>query len=157
MKKLVVYYSLGGNTKRIAMKVARALRADIIEIQTVKDYPDDYDVLLGLGKKEVESGYLPQIRPMEIDLSKYGAILIGTPVWWSSLAPALNKFASNYQWKDVNVFPFVTHDGSIGRAVGDFKKTLRGANIAPLLNVKFDEKEQITPDSAILDWLLEVE
>lgn len=157
MKKLVVFYSLSGNTKRIAMKLARVLRADIIEIQTLKDYPDDYDVLLGLGKKEVESGYLPQIHPMEIDLSKYGAVFIGTPVWWSSLSPALRKFASQYKWKDVNVFPFVTNGGTLGRVTSDFKKTLRGANIAPLLNVKFDEKEQITPDSAILDWLLEVE
>ena len=37
MKKLVVFYSLSGNTKRIAMKIARALRADIIEVQTVKE------------------------------------------------------------------------------------------------------------------------
>ena len=74
MKKLVVFYSLSGNTKRIAMKIARALRADIIEVQTVKDYPDDFDVLSSLAKKEIESGYLPQIRPMEINPKYYDVV-----------------------------------------------------------------------------------
>ena len=56
MKKLVVYYSIGGNTRAVAERIARTLHADIVEIRTVKEYPDDYDVLVGLGQKEVESG-----------------------------------------------------------------------------------------------------
>ena len=41
MKTLVAYYSLGGNTKAVAERVARSLRSDVIEIKTVKEYPDD--------------------------------------------------------------------------------------------------------------------
>ncbi len=62
MKTLVAYYSLGGNTKSVAERVARSLRSDVIEIKTVKEYPDDYDVLLSLGEKEVASGYIPASR-----------------------------------------------------------------------------------------------
>ena len=58
MKKLVVFYSLSGNTRAVARRIARALRADLLEIRTVKTYPDDYDVLLSLGEKEVKSGYI---------------------------------------------------------------------------------------------------
>ena len=59
MKKLVVYYSLSGNTRAVAKRIARTLRADLMEIRTVKSYPDDYDVLLSLGQKEIRSGYMP--------------------------------------------------------------------------------------------------
>ena len=59
MKKLVVFYSLSGNTRAVARRIARSLRADLMEIRTVKTYPDDYDVLLSLGEKEVKAGYMP--------------------------------------------------------------------------------------------------
>ena len=122
MKTLVAYYSLGGNTKEIAEKVARALRADVIEIKTVKDYPDDYDVLLSLGQKEVASGYIPALQPVQIDWDKYETVLLGSPVWWSSFAPAMKKFLSNYNWKGRVVYPFVTHGGTVGHVAGDFKR-----------------------------------
>ena len=87
MKHLVVFYSLGGNTRSVARKIALSLKADLLEIRTVKTYPDDYDVLVGLGKRETETGYIPQLQPYKVDLSKYDAVIIGTPVWWYTLNP----------------------------------------------------------------------
>ena len=153
MKILVAYYSFGGNTKAIAEKVARSLRADVIEIKTVKDYPDDYDVLLSLAEKEVASGYIPALQPVAIDWDKYDAILLGTPVWWSSFAPAMKKFLTSYQWKGRAVYPFVTHGGTVGHVVGDFKKGLRGAQVGPTLSVKFEDNTQVTPNLAIEEWV----
>lgn len=153
MKTLVAYYSLGGNTKAVAEKVARSLRADVIEIKTVKEYPDDYDVLSSLAEKEVSSGYIPALRPVEIEWDKYDAVLLGTPVWWGSITPAMKKFLSNYKWKGRVVYPFVTNDGKIGRVIGDFKKGLRGAFVGPVLNVKFENDEQVTPDLVLKDWV----
>lgn len=153
MKTLVAYYSLGGNTKAVAGRVARSLRSDVIEIKTVKEYPDDYDVLLSLGEKEVASGYIPALRPVEIDWDKYDAVLLGTPVWFGSFAPAMKKFLSNYKWKGRVVYPFITNGGKIGRVIGDLKKALRGAYVGPILNVKFEDNEQKTPDLVIKDWI----
>lgn len=153
MKTLVAYYSLGGNTKSVAEKLARSLRSDVIEIKTVKEYPDDYDVLLSLGEKEVASGYIPALRPVEIDWDKYDAVLLGTPVWCGSFAPAMKKFMSMYKWKGRVVYPFVTNSGTIGRVIGDFRKALRGAHIGSVLNVKFENNEQLTSDLAIKEWM----
>ena len=137
MKKLVVYYSIGGNTRAVAERIARTLHADIVEIRTVKEYPDDYDVLVGLGQKEVESGYLPAIHPLDIDFTRYDAVIIGTPVWWYSFAPAVKKFLSCYRWKGRKIYPFATNGGWLGHTYSDFKKAARGALVAPILNVKF--------------------
>lgn len=156
MKKLVAYYSIGGNTRAVAEQIARTLHADIIEIRTVKEYPDDYDVLVGLGQKEVESGYMPAIHPLDIDFSRYDAVIIGTPVWWYSFAPAIKKFLSDYRWKGRNVFPFATNGGWLGHTYSDFKKAMRGANVGPILNVKFEDKVQVTPDEVIKAWIGDV-
>ena len=153
MKILVAYYSMGGNTKAVAEKIARALHADVLEIKTVKDYPDDYDVLLSLAQKEVASGYIPALQPVAIDWDKYDAILLGSPVWWSSFAPAMRKFLMSYKWQGRVVYPFVTHGGTVGHVISDFKKGLRGAQVASLLGVKFEDNEQITPDLVIKDWV----
>lgn len=153
MKKLIVFYSLGGNTRAVARKIAQTLKADVLEIKTVKTYPDDYDVLLGLGQREVATGYIPQLKPYRIDFSKYDAVLIGTPVWWSSFAPAIKSFIGANKWKGVKVYPFATNEGTLGHTPSDFRKALRGATVAPVLNVKFNEGKMETAENDIKEWL----
>ncbi len=153
MKKLVVFYSLSGNTRAVARRLARALSADILEIRTVKTYPDDVDVLLGLGQQEVKTGYIPQLQPYRVDLSKYDAILLGTPVWWSTYAPAMKSFLMGKNWAGKRVFPFTTNGGTIGHTPSDFRRALKGAEIAPILSVLFEEGIQKTPESDIKEWL----
>ena len=156
MKKLVVYYSLGGNTRRVAAKIASEFRADIIELQTVKDYPDDYDVLLSLGQREVQSGYIPELKPMDIDYESYDGIFIGTPVWWGSYAPAMRTSLSSKFWGGKHVYPFVTHDGKIGRTSSELKRVFKKAILEPQLNVKFDGKTQVTPEETVDEWILQM-
>lgn len=156
MKSLVVYYSLGGNTRQVALRIARSMRSDVLEISTVKEYPDDYDMLVSLGQKEVESGYMPQLKPYALTLDKYDAILIGTPVWWYTYAPAVKKFISGLSWKDKKVYPFATNGGWMGHVSSDFKKALRGASVAPALSVRFEHNKQLTDDETIKEWMADI-
>ncbi len=153
MKTLVVYYSFGGNTRTIARRIAKSLGADIAEIRTVKRYPDDYDVLVSLGKREVESGYVPQLYPLAVDIAEYDTIVLGTPVWWYSFAPAVKSFMKSVSWKGKTVYPFATNGGWLGHTPSDFKKALRGATVCPVLSVKFDEKTLVTPEKDIDEWI----
>ncbi len=153
MKKLVVYYSFGGNTRSVAKKIAKSIGADIAEIRTVKTYPDDYDVLVSLGKREVESGYIPQIYPLAFDAQNYDTIVLGTPVWWYTFAPAVKTFLQSVKWAGKKVYPFITNGGWAGHTAGDFKKALRGAEVSPVLNVKFEDHQQVTPEKDIEAWV----
>lgn len=155
MKKLVVFYSLSGNTKAVAHYVARKLRADIIEIDTVKEYPDDHDVLVSLGKKEVETGYIPQLRPLSIDFTKYDTVVIGTPVWWYTYAPAVKTFLKLYrkELKGKRIYPFATNGGWLGHTPSDFRRALSGEQVAQPLSIKFDYEKQITPNAEIDGWV----
>ncbi len=154
MKKLVVYYSFSGNTRSVARKIAQALEADIAEIRTVKSYPDDYDVLVSLGKREVESGCIPQIYPLAVNAQDYDVIVLGTPVWWSTYAPAVKTFLKNVKWGGKRVYTFATNGGSLGHTPSDFRKALRGATVPPTLSVRFDEGRQITTEHELNMWIM---
>ena len=156
MKKLVVYYSISGNTRAVAKRIARALKADLAEIHTVRAYPDDHDVLLGLGKKEVTSGFIPQIVPLSVGLDKYDTIILGTPVWWSSFAPAVKTLLKNAKLEGKRVYPFATNGGTLGHTPSDLRKAARGAEVAPVLNIKFEGNLQITPEDAIKEWMAQI-
>ena len=83
MKTLILYYSQArGNTKRIAQMIQERLHAEMEQIQTRVPYTGSYDAIVNQGKREVDSGYTPEIVPVSADLSAYDCVLIGTPTWW---------------------------------------------------------------------------
>ena len=43
MKTLILYYSYGGNTKRIAEMIQKEIGGDIVRMDTVVPYDGDYD------------------------------------------------------------------------------------------------------------------
>ena len=157
MKKLVVYYSFGGNTRAVAKKIARALDADIAEIRTTKTYPDDYDVLLGIAKREVETDCIPPIYALPADAQAYDTIILGTPVWWYSYAPAVKTFMKGIKWGGKKVYPFATHHGKLGHTPSDLRKALRGAAVAPVFSVVFQEKQQVTPEHELNAWISSIQ
>ena len=89
MKAIVIYYSYSGNTKNIALHIAEALNADTAVIDTVKAYEGDYDAVVEQGHDEIRKGFRPPIKPINVDLSQYDTIILGTPVWWYTFAPAV--------------------------------------------------------------------
>ena len=157
MKKLVVYYSFGGNTRAVARKIAKALDADIAEIRTTKTYPDDMDVLLGLAKREVETECIPPIYNLAVDAQAYDTIILGTPVWWYTYAPAVKTFMKSIKWSGKKVYLFATSGGKLGHTPSDFRKALRGANVAPIFNVIHKDKVQETPEYQLNAWISTIE
>lgn len=68
---LVVYYSLSGNTERIAKQLAYSYdAARVVKIETVTFYTGSYDDIVDQGQREVESGFQPDI--LLEDVSSYG-------------------------------------------------------------------------------------
>lgn len=72
MKTLILYYSQArGNTKQIAQMIQERLHAEMEQIQTRVPYTGSYDAIVNQGKREVDSGYTPEIVPVSADLSAY--------------------------------------------------------------------------------------
>lgn len=164
---LVVYYSLSGNTEKIAKQLAYSYdAARVVKIETVTPYTGSYDDIVDQGQREVESGFQSEIRledvssygkPNEpLNLDDFDIIAIGTPTWWYTYAPAVSTFLKMFDWSGRTVVPFQTHGGWKGHVMGDFKKSCGGAVLRNKFDIQFDStggNTQITPQKDIDDWI----
>jgi len=153
MKCIIIFYSYGGNTKRAAEFIANELKADIVEITTVKPYTGSYDSVVDQGKREVDRGYMPQIKPVDVDMSQYDTVILGTPVWWYTFAPAMKTFLHECDLSGKKVYPFATNGGWIGHTLQDFNGACKGAEVYPGLNIRFHDDQQLTSESDVRKWL----
>lgn len=155
MKTLIVYYSYSGHTQMIAKQIQSAIGGDIIEIQTVKDYPKDYDRVVEIAKVEVYKKEMPQIKPIKVDIADYDCIIIGTPVWWYTFAPAIRTFLES-DFRGKKVYAFATNEGGIGSTAKDFDNATKGADYKGTLNVVFSGDTLITPEKKIEAWIASI-
>lgn len=139
MKKLIVYYSQArGNTRRIAKMIQQATGADLEEIETVTPYTGSYDELVNQGQREVNSGFTPEFKPLQKALASYDEIILGTPTWWYTMAPAVRTFLSQNDLTGKKVVLFQTHGGWPAHCLKDMEKMAGGADIVSTYAVQFD-------------------
>lgn len=92
MKRLVVYYSLSGNTEEVAEKVAKGLDADVLKLETVKAMPKSFAAQIFVGGGQVMMNHIPKLKPFNVDVDSYDEIVLGSPIWNSKGVPAINAF-----------------------------------------------------------------
>lgn len=153
MRSLILYYTYHGNTQRIAERIHAAIGGDIARIDTVAPYTGDYDDVVAQGEREVKQGYLPPLKPMDIDLDRYDTIVLGTPVWWYTCSPAMRAFLTAHDLSGKTVYPFATNGGWLGRSIRDMRALCPGAAFRPGLDVHFDDTTQRTPDADVDRWI----
>jgi flavodoxin len=156
-KTLLVYYSQAvGNTKTIAEKIHAALGCDIARINTEAPYTGSYDEIVEQGQREVNQGYQPEIKSLGVDTANYERIIIGTPTWWYTMAPAVLTFLNNQNWSGKTVVPFQTHGGWPGHTLSDMKDVCKGAKFAKEKDIQFDStggSKLVTKEKEIDAWI----
>lgn len=125
MKTLVVYYSLEGNTRRVAELISKKMKAELIEIEPVKSISKKGFSKYIWGGKQVTMREKPPIKELNIDLNNYDTIIIGTPVWAVTYAPAIRTFLSKYEIENKDIVLFCTHEGGPGKTLQNMKKELK--------------------------------
>ena len=93
MKKLIVYYSMDGNTQYIAEQMAERLAAETLQLVPKKTYLDKCFAKYFWGGKSAIMGEKPELEPYSVDFSLYDEIIIGFPVWAGTFAPPIRTFA----------------------------------------------------------------
>ena len=111
MKALVVYYSLTGKTKLVSQVIAEALNATLVEIKETKPRKLGPLVYL-LGGFAAITNKGSKINPIDIDLKQHETIFIGSPIWASRPAPAINSFIYKTNFEGRSIIPFFTMGGN---------------------------------------------
>jgi len=141
MKALVVYYSLTGKTKLVSQVIAEALNAMLVEVKETKPRKTG-PLTYVTGGYEAVMNRGSEINPIDVDLKQHETIFIGSPVWASRPAPAINSFIYKTNFEGRSIIPFFTMGGknsekalanvtakierSQGKVVGSFTITSYG-------------------------------
>lgn len=159
-KTLVVYYSWScGNTEKIAEQLADACDADIARVETVVPYPEDYQETVDQGQREVNAGFMPEIENLEYNPADYDVIVIGTPTWWYTMAPAVKTFITENDFSGKTVVALSTNGSWPGNVTADIEDACAGASFGPALEVQFDSTggdRQETPQSQVDAWIEQI-
>ena len=156
-KILVIYYSFTGNSKTVAEYVKNKLNADILELEPKVPFSSDYDEVVRQWqnndiKRDVE------IKPVDIDLSKYNKIVLITCTWWYGISPVMKKFLKEYDLSKKDIIVASSNAGWIGHCFKDYETLLPNSNIKGKLDLLFsandgERNKILTTQKEIDDWV----
>jgi len=110
-KILVAYYSYSGNTRALAEAIADKTQGDLFEIVPEKPYSAEYQVVVDQVQKELEYGTRPALKNKLDHIDSYDFVFVGTPNWWSTIAPPVQTFLEMCDFSSKVLIPFCTHGG----------------------------------------------
>jgi flavodoxin len=110
MNTLIVYYSRSGRTRKIAKQIAVKIKSDLEEIRDNKNRSGIFG-FINSGNEAYLKKTLP-IDELENDPSQYETVIVGTPIWASTLSTPIRSFLKEYHHKLKRVAFFCTSMGS---------------------------------------------
>ncbi|WP_245522857.1 flavodoxin [Thermoanaerobacter italicus] len=120
---LIVYFTWSGNTRKIANLIHKEIGGTTFEIQPKVPYPSSYNEVVAQAKKEIQTEYKPPLKTKIDHIESYDIIFVGSPNWWSTIAPPIATFLSEYDLSGKTIAPFCTHGGGgKGQMISDIIK-----------------------------------
>jgi len=134
---LVVYYSLTGNTERVAQDLAARLDADLERIEDEKNRKGLFGYLgAALDSKRERSARITDIRKYP---SEYGLTIVGTPVWVWKVTPAVRAYLRMVRGRLNDVAFFITSGNTDAEKVVPAMEGLAGRKAIAFAG--FNERE----------------
>ena len=154
---LIIYYSFTGNSKKVAEYVKNKIKADILELEPLVPFSNDYNTVVQEWqnndiKRDVE------IKEINKDLTNYQKIVLITCTWWYGISPVMKKFLKQYDLSNKDIIVASSNAGWIGQSFDDYKKLLPNSNIKGELDLVFSAKDNegdkmLIPEKEIDDLL----
>ena len=126
---LVAYFSVTGNTKKVAQNLAKATGADIYEIKPEKPYTSaDLNWHDSNSRTSVEMNN-PKSRPEIVEgnfsVDGYDTIYLGFPIWWGTAPKIVHTFLEKYDFSGKKIIIFATSGSSgLGNTADNLKSSV---------------------------------
>ncbi|HHV71097.1 MAG TPA: flavodoxin [Clostridia bacterium] len=129
LKKLVVYYSLEGNTKFIAEVIADKIGAELLELKPQTEINSRGFLKYFVGGRQSLFKQSPKLESLTKNPQDYDLLFIGTPVWAWNYAPPLRSFFSSVKLSGKKIALFCCCQGQKGKTFAEMRKALAGNEI----------------------------
>ncbi len=140
MKTLIAFYSLTGNTKKIAAAIAEATAGEVLEIKLKKEIPTKGFWKYFWGGRQAMIKELPELLPFDKNPKNYDLIFLGTPVWGSNFASAIRSFLAKEKLRHKKIALFCAHGGDDpGKIFANLEKELASNEIIGKIDFKMDQ------------------
>lgn len=151
MKILVTYYSLDGNTHYLAEGIAECLDADLLRLMPVKDIRNNKTKYL-FGGRQAVTKKKPDLLPFDKNPEEYDMIIIGTPVWASTMTPAVRSFLSNSKFAGKKIGLFCCCRSNQGKAITHMNELLDENDILGTIDSREPIKGVLDKKDLICKW-----
>lgn len=136
----VIYFSCTGNTRTAAERIRDLTGADLMELVTEQPYTSqdlDYnDESCRANQEQKDPAARPRIAGQPLDLSQYGTIYLGYPIWQGTAPRIINTFLDSYDLTGKTIRPFCTSGSSgIETSVADIRAAAPGVDVTAGLRI----------------------
>jgi len=151
MKTLIVYFSLGGNTKWMAEKIHRKIPNTTLHEVKLAKKPFKNRLLQTMVYGFKTTFYKKMaIAKSNLDMTQYDSVIIGAPVWVGNVPPPMLEFLKEYPIQRKKVAAFCSMGGEPSKFFEDLKKAAGVDSliatlsmVEPLHNLKKEHFEAI--------------
>lgn len=165
-RTLLVYYSRAGenywygsrrtlttgNTERVARIIVDSVDCDTFGIEAGDPYPTGYDATVARNVDEQQDDARPAVAAALPDVSGYGTVLLGSPIWNVRPPMIMSTFLDGVDLGGKVLRPFVTYAVSgLGRTADVYGALVPGARVTRGLAVRGEEAEG--SEDAVRAWL----
>lgn len=153
-RALIVFYSWGGNTRGVAREIKKQTGFDMVELELVKPYSDDYNTVLKQAQNDQHKQARPALKkkPDAKKWADYETIIIGYPNWWASIPMPIATLLESYDFAGKRILPFCSHGGGrFGQSITAIAKLAPNAKIGEGLSVHYSGGSSLSKDVA--KWL----
>jgi flavodoxin len=132
MKKqiLIVYLSRTHNTRAVAEMIHQHVGGDLVALELVTPYPENYRQTVEQVQREGEAGFRPVLKTKIESMTNYDVVFVGFPTWGMQLPPPIRSFFHDYDLSGKQVIPFNTHAGyGVGKSFNQVDQLCKGCRV----------------------------
>lgn len=140
-KVLIVYLSRTNNTKAIAKIIHEKVGGDLVALELVNQYPEDYKKTVAQVARENETGFLPPLKTKIDNIENHDVVFVGFPTWGMQLPPPMKSFLKQYDLSGKTIVPFNTNGGyGIGSTFSTVKELCPNSEVVEGFSIKGGEE-----------------
>jgi flavodoxin len=144
-----------GNTEVVANMVSQLAEVDVYRLRPAEPYPYDYELTVERNRQEQRADARPALLEPPPQTTAYDTVLLGCPIWNSSMPMIMRTFLDAVDLSGKTVLPFVTYAVSgMSGIPEEYASLLPGARVGEGLAVQGEEVQGAREQ--VQNWLRRV-